>query len=359
MVLDEKREGGIIAADSRVIHLYGLCDLSSSFGTPAVARCYPEFMDPDDLDPLCRFQTIGHMVSILGGTAESSPIDRAFLIALFIWATAILIRRHFPLGRAARAHIWLMILLGFMLISLFWSVIPGTAFVRLVREFQAVLMAFVVLSEPFPRKAMESIFRRMIYILTPYSLMLVKFFPHLGREYSRWSGEEMWIGVALQKNGLGRLCILSLFFILWTWVKRRQKHEPPVGKMLIYTEIFLTAMTVYLMRGPGGKVYSATAIGALAAGLLVYTGLLFLRKRSRPIGSFILMALVALIIMGGVVSIFTQGSAVGSLASTLGRDSTLTDRTVVWMALVPVAMRHPVLGNGFGSFWTPTDKRAF
>jgi O-antigen ligase len=169
----------------------------------------------------------------------------------------------------------------------------------------------------------------------------------------------MWIGVALQKNGLGRLCILSLFFILWTWVKRRQKHAPPVGKTLLLTEIFLTAMTVYLMRGPGGKVYSATAIGALAAGLLVYSGLLFLRKRSRPIGSFVLMALVALIIMGGVVSVFTQGSAVGSMASTFGRDSSLTDRTVVWKALVPVAMRHPILGNGFGSFWVPRTREYF
>ena len=67
LVLDEKREGGLIAADSRVIHLYGLCGLSFALGTPSVARCFAELMGSDDLDPLCRFQTIVQMVYVLSG----------------------------------------------------------------------------------------------------------------------------------------------------------------------------------------------------------------------------------------------------------------------------------------------------
>jgi exopolysaccharide production protein ExoQ len=294
-----------------------------------------------------------------GSTPDTSPLDRFFLIILIIWAIAILIRRHFPLVKAAKENAWLMVLFGYMLVSLLWSGIPGTGFVRWVKEFQAVLMAFVLLSEPFPRQAMESIFRRTIYILIPYSLLLVKYFPEYGRDYGRWSGDEMWIGVTLQKNSLGRLCLISLFFLFWMWVKRRQKHETLVWKYLPYMEILLAATIIFLLRGPGGKVYSATAISALFAGFFVYAGLFFAKKRGRPVCVGFLLFLMTMILIAGILTPFTQGSAVGSLAPALGRSSTLTDRTVVWKSLVPVAMRRPLLGYGSGSFWTVQTKINF
>ena len=50
------------------------------------------------------------------------------------------------------------------------------------------------------------------------------------------------------------------------------------------------------------------------------------------------------------------GSNVASLTSSLGRDTTLTGRTGIWAGLLPVIERQPILGYGFGSFWT--TKRA-
>jgi hypothetical protein len=112
-----------------------------------------------------------------------------------------------------------------MLSSIFWSDMPFISFKRWVKELVAVVMTFFVLSESDPRKALQSIFRRTIYILIPFSYILINYFPEYGREYGRWSGGQMWIGVALQKNGLGRLCVFSAFFSVGSFQKMAGKRR--------------------------------------------------------------------------------------------------------------------------------------
>jgi hypothetical protein len=40
----------------------------------------------------------------------------------------------------------------------------------------------------------------------------------------------------------------------------------------------------------------------------------------------------------------------------LGRDSTFTGRTDIWAELVPVVKQGPILGCGFGGYWTPETR---
>jgi exopolysaccharide production protein ExoQ len=252
-----------------------------------------------------------------------------------------------------------MVLIIFMLVSILWSPIPDTSFVRWIREIQAVLMAFVVLSERSPRRAIESILRRTTYVLIPFSLILIRFFPGYGRVYNRWSGDVQWIGVTLQKNGLGRLCLISVIFLLWSLVRRRQGHNDPVWKFQTLTEIFLLGIAFWLLKGPGIGGYSATALASLAMGLLVYAGLRIAKKRGIIVSAGALQVVVALIILFGIVTIFTSGTILGSMAPSIGRNSTLTDRTAIWQAVLPAAMQHPWLGHGFGSFWTLKNKEFY
>jgi O-antigen ligase len=258
-----------------------------------------------------------------------------------------------------KKNAWLMVLIIFTLISVFWSEIPGTSFNRWIRELQAILAAFVVVSESSPREAMESILRRTAYVLIPFSLLLIKYFPEFGVSYGRWSGGQMWIGVTTHKNGLGRLCLIVVFFLIWSLVTRWKRHRTPAWKYEIHTDIFILILALWLMRGPAGDTYSATSISALVVGLLVYGGFLLSKKHKISLGAGTLMAIVAIIIIFGIVAVFTGGSNVGFFASTAGRDTTLTGRTAIWAALLPVAMQRPFLGGGFGSFWTSRTKEVF
>jgi exopolysaccharide production protein ExoQ len=288
-----------------------------------------------------------------GGDPElGSPLDRTFLIVFLCITLLLLIRRKFDWANAIKENTWLIILLIFMLLSISWSSIPYVSFKRWTKEVLAVLMAFSVLSEPSPSKAMESIFRRTAYILIPFSILLIKYFPEYGIEYGRWSGARMWIGVASQKNGLGRLCLIVSFFFLWSLLRRFQARNFLVWRYQTYADFIIMVMAFWLMRGPAGNFfYSATSFYSLCVGLLVYWGLRIIKKRGRIPKARTLMIIISFIVIFGIATLFNGASNLGTLASSAGRSSTLTDRTLIWGGLLPIAMQRPILGHGFGGFW--------
>ncbi|MBN1363505.1 MAG: O-antigen ligase family protein [Syntrophaceae bacterium] len=288
-----------------------------------------------------------------GDVGDGSPLDRLFLIALLFLALFILVRRKFRWSNAIKENTFLILLISYMFVSVFWSEIPFISFKRWIRELQAVIMAFVVVTEPDIRKALQCIFRRIIYILIPYSLLLIKYYPHYGVKYGRWSGKLMWIGVSLQKNGLALLCIFTFFFITWTLVRRRNGNDIAVAWYQTHVEVFLLILTIWLFTGPQHILtYSATSTAALAIGLTAFIGFLWMKKRNRVIGVNTLTIIFVLIIIYGTITPFIGRLPLFDVSSTLGREETLTGRADLWEIVLPYAMQKPILGYGFGSFWT-------
>jgi len=291
---------------------------------------------------------------------QGSPLDLAFQVFLILAAIVILVRRDFDWSGAVRGNAWLMALVIFMLISTLWSDLPLLSLKRGGKELLAVLMAFVVLSEPSPRRAVESILRRTTYVLIPFSPVLIKYFPYYGRLYSRSSGGEMWTGVANHKNSLASICIFSVILLIWSLIRRRQGKNPAGWRYQTHAEILILAIALWLMGGPQGSLfYSATSVYALIGGLLVYGGYYLAKRRKKPVSGRSLTTLVTGIIVFGTISIFTAGFGLRFFTSTAGRDATLTGRTQVWSALIPIVMRSPVVGGGFGVFWTPARRDSF
>jgi exopolysaccharide production protein ExoQ len=283
---------------------------------------------------------------------EGNPLDRVFFSGLLCLGLLILVLRRFRWSRAIKENPWLMLLIAYMLISVLWSDIPFTSFKRWIRELLAVVMAFLVLTEQNPRQTLQSILKRTVYILIPFSVLLVRFFPEYGREYGRWFGEVTWIGVTLQKNGLGRLCLIAAFFQIWSIIRRWRGRDTPVSMLQTYADVFILFLTLYLLKGPENDAFSATAITSLAVGLAMFFSLLWMGKRKSYLGVNTLMAIMALIIGFGVVLPIVGGTPVGGFTSSLGRDETLTGRTEIWKELLPFIEKQPIFGLGFGDFWT-------
>ncbi len=116
-------------------------------------------------------------------------------------------------GAPCAATYALVALLAYMCVSTLWSDITLIALKRWGREWVVIVMAMVIMSEANPRQALAALLRRCAYVLIPFSLVLIKYYPEFGRRYARWSGVEMWTGVTGQKNELGRLCMISIFFL--------------------------------------------------------------------------------------------------------------------------------------------------
>ena len=286
---------------------------------------------------------------------SGSPVDRTVLIILAAAAIAVLSRRRIDWGNFVRQQKWLLLLLAFMFLSTFWSDITLTALKRWSRELIVPIMALVVLSEVNPRLALESIFRRTAYVLLPFSIVLIKYFPWLGVRYGKYSGTLMWVGVGGQKNILGRLCAIAILFLFFALYRYRRNHTlGREAKSQAWADVFILLLGVYLLNGSA----SSTSVVSLLLGGVVFIGLIFLRRLKLRVPQFALLALAIALMSFGVATPFLGGSNVASLTGSLGRDQTLTGRTEVWADILPARAQHSMLGYGLGSFWTDA-RRAF
>ena len=289
-------------------------------------------------------------------TNESgSAMDRWMLTALAVVGIVIIVGRRFNWFGAMRRQGWLIVLLAFMLVSTFWSEITAIALKRWAREWVAIVMVLLMMSEANPRQALASLLRRCAYVLLPFSVVLIRYYPALGRQYSRWSGVQMWTGVTGQKNELGRLCMISVFFLLFALYQHWRGHPLVGARYLRWGDISVILIGLYLLIGSR----SATSLATLILGVATFFGLRWFKMLRSSVGQIGLQALVVFLIAFGTAVPFLGGSNVAAFSGALGRDETLTGRTEVWAEVMPARDRQPLLGYGFGSFWTDARRQLY
>jgi O-antigen ligase len=187
-------------------------------------------------------------------------------------------------------------------------------------------------------------------VLIPISLLLIKYFPHFGVAYVQWTGEKMWLGVATQKNGLGVLCGLSAFLIIWTFNREWRAGTLFKIKSQAFADGLVLSIALYLLKGFYGA-YSATAIGFLIVGIASLLFLHRMKNYSRHMATFIVI-IAAL----GLLSLSISNSLVGTVTSVFERDESFTGRTNIWRTVRDVASRNPLLGVGYGGYWGLQDE---
>ena len=275
-----------------------------------------------------------------------SPLDRLVLTTLIVLALIILFKRKIEWSRISKDNYWLIIIYLYMGISILWSDIPFVSFKRWFRSIGDILIALVIFSERMPLQAMESVFRRCAYVLIPYSLVLIKYYPHLGVEYGRWSGGQMWTGVTLQKNSLGQLCALSMFLLIWALLREWRAGILFKNGNQTFADVFVLAIAGFLLRGPE-NASSATSVGILVVGVVG----LFLLYRRENLAKFIAKHLKVISASLTLMSFLFYDSVIKLIAPIFGRDETLTSRTEIWQPLIEYAAQNPIFGVGYGGFW--------
>ncbi len=260
----------------------------------------------------------------------------------------ILFRRRINWSQILKYNFWLILMFVYAGISISWSEIPFVSFKRWFRSTGDILIALVVLSERMPLSALESVIRRCAYVLIPFSLVLVKYMPHLGRAYASWSGGEMWTGVTLQKNSLGELCGLSIFFLMWALLREWRSGGLWKNTVQNCADVFVLVIALFLLRGPEDS-YSATAVGSLMIGIILLFLLMGRENLSRSVASSLKAASVSLVLM----YLLFYDSIMQIIAPALGRDETLTGRTDMWGPIIEFASRNPLFGVGYGGLWAP------
>jgi exopolysaccharide production protein ExoQ len=284
----------------------------------------------------------------LGVTADSAGaaledgnwLDRGVYLLLMALAIRILATRSLRWGGLVTQNFALALLLLFGLLSATWSDFPGVALKRWSRDLGHYLIVMVILSDPRPVAAIDTVLRRVCYILLPLSVVFVKYYPHLGISYDPWSGAPTYRGVATTKNGLGALCLIAGIFFVWDIVRRWPRRRERGDKRTILVNVAFLVMTLWLLKLSN----SATSVACLVIGSLVIVTLhtrstsAHRLKVALPASIGVYLALDSLV---GVTDLIT---------AVLGRDSTLTGRTNVWEAVTSLTP-NTLLGAGYASFW--------
>jgi exopolysaccharide production protein ExoQ len=285
-------------------------------------------------------------------TDVGSPLDRYVLSTLIILALLILFKRKIEWSRILKDNFWLILIFLYMGMSIAWSEILFTSFRRWIRASGEIVIALVILSERMPHQALESVFRRCAYVLIPFSLVLIKFFPRLGVAYGHWSGGQMWIGVTQQKNGLGQLCLLSVFVLTFALIKEWRSGNLFKDKSQTFGDALIITIGIFMLRGPGDSA-SATSVFILIMGIAILL-LLFWREN---LARFIAAHLKTIIVFLVSLYLLFYESLLQIITPLLNRDTTLTGRTDIWKLLLDFSSRNPLFGVGYGGFWAPGNTK--
>jgi O-antigen ligase len=289
-------------------------------------------------------QWLGGQVGVTASQAfeEGNELDRSIFALLILLAFVVLVSRSFNWARFFTRNFFLMAFLIFALLSVLWSDFAFVAFKRWFRDLGNYLVILVVLSDPHPLEAVRTLLRRLCYLLIPFSILLIKYFPQIGKQYEFWSGNSMFVGAATSKNMLGVLCLVSGIYLFWDTIARWSERKERRTKRIIVLNIVLLGMTLWLLN----LANSATSRICLALGCLVIAAAHTRAVKRNPA---ILKILIPVCLCVYMVLQFGFGIN-GELVGMVGRNANLTGRTDLWKLLLSMHT-NPVLGTGYESFW--------
>jgi O-antigen ligase len=278
----------------------------------------------------------------LGGTSveEGSPIDAVFFFGVIGAGLYVLYQRRVSLAEVMRNNQWVSIYLLYCLVAVVWSDFPLIAFKRWIKLFGQPVMVLIVLTEPDPLEALTRLLKRCAYVWVPISILFIKYFPELGRDYSKWTGEASFGGITLGKNALGVDCMILGLFFFWHFLEVRQLEKSRARRNELLLCLGFLAMIGWLFH----MAHSSTALVCMfiAIGVVLFLGLRFVKVQW--VGIYILAGVVISVVAEALFGIHDL------IINSLGKDPTLTGRTDIWEILMHWDI-NPVVGTGFESFW--------
>lgn len=271
---------------------------------------------------------------------DGSPLDAAVFGLLIISGLHVLNQRRVSLSEVVRHNRWLTLFLAYCLLAILWSDFPFVALKRWLKVIGHPIMVLVVLTEPDPEEAIIQLLKRCAYVWVPVSILWIKYFPDLGRGFDAYTGAAENNGIAIDKNMLGLdIFILAVFFFWYFLRVRGQEIERERRNELVLISVF-GFMIVWLLQ----MAHSSTSLVSflIASALMLMLG--FNRVNPRFIGGYLIAAVFICAVAQEFFGIYA------GILHLLGKNATLTDRTLVWHDLLQM-QTNPIFGFGFESFW--------
>jgi len=216
------------------------------------------------------------------------------------------------------------------ILSTLWSQDPMRSAVNGTFFLIGTLFAYALVSRFRPEQIMN-VTCMTGYIVALLGLFLVIAFPQFGITHNlRDAGE--WRGIFLDKSAAGKALTFMLSPVIAFWSMR-----------FSFRRIFYAILMALMIF----ETHSATARLVLVA----YSAFVVVVAVARRLG---LRLSLAALLPAGLVGIPFASIAIANLPDvlrSLGRDPTLTGRTVIWNLVMLSILKRPMLGYGYYAFW--------
>lgn len=271
---------------------------------------------------------------------DGSPVDRTVFLVLIVAGIIVLAQRKLNWSELFKRNIWVWLFFVYGAISFAWSDFPFVAFKRWFKALGNVIMALIILTEERPLVSLGAILRRYTFLLLPLSVLLIKYYPALGRSYHE--GEPTFTGVAMQKNLLGIDCLISGIYFSWNLLLNRL-GEVEQGRPLHFSiYLIILPMIIWLFS----IINTATALTCIIVAVVIF----IVARQPVMVRDPIKLMIISL----GCIILYVILDIVFDVKSTviamLGRRPDLTTRVPIWEELLKMA-QNPLVGFGYESFW--------
>ncbi|OFJ44468.1 polymerase [Pseudomonas koreensis] len=236
-----------------------------------------------------------------------------------------------------RQNLFLLLFLGCVAASISWSSEPMLSLKRFIALLSVVFFAgFIAWRYSIERIAF--LFGCVIGAAALVGLIFAVIRPDIAF-ISGGIRDGAFRGVFAEKNAGARLNAIAILLLL-PMIRQRN----PMA--MLYGLFALIAI---------GLAQSATAIALIVAGTASYAYFITLiRLRiNRSLLAFTAATLVFFLLCGVLYANYAM------LLELVGRDPSLTDRTLIWELLQPLIDAQFLKGYGFGAFWASADADAF
>jgi len=256
----------------------------------------------------------------------TSPVTTIAWLFIYIVTVLRLMARKEQIPAAIKGSRTLFLLLGLCFISFLWSVDASAT----LRSSTSLAMTTLIGLDFKLRYSLEEMVRLTGYTLLGLIVIGLPFDLFLHIIPNNDFDPSTWHGVFGTKNDLGRLIVLAvaLFFCL-----------PIKSKVSKFFFICVTYAMLYRVHSTGALVNCTVILGTLLACIpLRWTA------KARTLTLIILPILVAAVAYFGITHL-------AEVTTSVGKDPSLTGRTVLWRMAFRSIRQRPILGYGYSAFW--------
>ena len=266
------------------------------------------------------------------GSANALGIDgaeRACWVAADLMTGVALLQGRGRIGDLALGNPSLLAWPILAMVSSLWSLTPGVSLYQGLQLLMTVLVGYLSCS-------LLDLRRLLLALALGLGLGEVASVLMLGLHLGAAIGEDgTWIGLYPHKNVLGSMMVLQIISCAVLIVDGRYRR----------LAIGLIAPAFVLLLGSR----SGTSLLALALSLAVMPLCFCYKRGGRTFGICLGLAILAGAALAGIL--MDGGNVTGAVLGQLGKDDTLTGRTVLWQFGFDQIRATPVIGLGYKAYW--------